>query len=29
MPLIASIAVGLIGVLHVYILILKMFLWDK
>ena len=29
MALIASIVVGLIGVLHVYILILEMFLWDK
>ena len=29
MSLIASIVVGLIGVLHVYILILEMFLWDK
>ena len=29
MPLIANIVVSLIGVLHVYILILEMFLWDK
>ena len=29
MSLIANIVVGLIGVLHVYILILEMFLWDK
>ena len=29
MALIANIVVGLIGVLHVYILILEMFLWDK
>ena len=29
MSLIANIAVGLIGVLHVYILVLEMFLWDK
>ena len=29
MALIANIVVGLIGVLHVYILVLEMFLWDK
>ena len=29
MSLVANIVVGLIGVLHVYILILEMFLWDK
>ena len=29
MFLAASIVVGLIGVLHVYILVLEMFLWDK
>ena len=29
MLLIANIVVGLIGLLHVYILILEMFLWDK
>ena len=29
MSLIANIVVGLIGVLHVYILVLEMFLWDK
>lgn len=29
MLLIANIVVGLIGVLHVYILVLEMFLWDK
>ena len=29
MSLIANIVVGLIGVLHVYILVLQMFLWDK
>lgn len=27
--IIANIVVGLIGLLHVYILILEMFLWDK
>lgn len=29
MLLITNIVVGLIGVLHVYILVLEMFLWDK
>ena len=29
MSLLANIVVGLIGVLHVYILVLEMFLWDK
>ena len=29
MSLAANIVVGLIGVLHVYILVLEMFLWDK
>ena len=29
MSLIADIVVGLIGVLHVCILVLEMFLWDK
>ena len=29
MSLVANIVVGLIGVLHVYILVLEMFLWDK
>ncbi len=29
MSLIASIAVALIAVLHIYILVLEMFLWDK
>jgi len=29
MALIADIVVGLIGVLHVYILVLEMFLWTK
>ncbi len=29
MGLAASIVVGLIGLLHVYILVLEMFLWDK
>ena len=27
--MIANVAVGLVGVLHVYILVLEMFLWDK
>jgi len=27
--LLAQIAVGLVGLLHVYILVLEMFLWDK
>jgi len=27
--LIANIVVGLIGLLHIYILVLEMFLWDK
>ena len=29
MPLIANIVVGFIGLLHLYILVLEMFLWDK
>lgn len=29
MSLIASIVIALIGLLHVYILVLEMFLWDK
>jgi putative membrane protein len=29
MSIIAGIVVGLIGLLHVYILVLEMFLWDK
>lgn len=29
MSLIANVVVGLIGLLHVYILVLEMFLWDK
>ena len=29
MSLIANIVVGLIGLLHIYILVLEMFLWDK
>ena len=29
MTLVADIVVGLIAVLHVYILVLEMFLWDK
>ena len=29
MSLIANAVVGLIGLLHVYILVLEMFLWDK
>jgi putative membrane protein len=29
MSLIASIVVGLVALLHVYILVLEMFLWDK
>jgi len=29
MPLAANAAVALIGLLHVYILVLEMFLWDK
>jgi putative membrane protein len=29
MSLIASVVVALIGLLHVYILVLEMFLWDK
>jgi putative membrane protein len=29
MPLIANIVIGLIALLHVYILVLEMFLWDK
>lgn len=29
MTLAAHIAVGLIGLLHVYIMVLEMFLWDK
>jgi putative membrane protein len=29
MSLVSNIAVGLIGLLHLYILVLEMFLWDK
>lgn len=29
MPIIANILVGLIALVHVYILVLEMFLWDK
>jgi putative membrane protein len=29
MSLVANIVVALVGVLHVYILVLEMFLWDK
>lgn len=29
MALLANVVVGLIGLLHVYILVLEMFLWDK
>ncbi len=29
MPLIANIVVGLVALLHVYFLMLEMFLWDK
>lgn len=29
MSLVANLVVGLIGLLHVYILVLEMFLWDK
>ena len=29
MSLVANIVVGLIGLLHLYILVLEMFLWDK
>lgn len=29
MALLADIVVGLLGLLHVYILVLEMFLWDK
>jgi len=29
MAMLANIVVGLIGLLHVYILVLEMFLWDK
>jgi len=29
MSIIANVVVGLIGLLHVYILVLEMFLWDK
>ncbi len=29
MPTIANIVVGLVALLHVYILVLEMFLWDK
>jgi putative membrane protein len=29
MLLIANVVVGLLGLLHVYILVLEMFLWDK
>ncbi|QHE84086.1 DUF1304 domain-containing protein [Hydrogenophaga sp. BPS33] len=29
MSLIANVVVGLVGLIHVYILVLEMFLWDK
>ena len=29
MVLVANVVVGLIGILHIYILVLEMFLWDK
>ena len=29
MPLIASIVIGLVALLHIYFLVLEMFLWDK
>lgn len=29
MPLVANLIIGLIAILHVYILILEMFLWDR
>jgi putative membrane protein len=29
MPLIANVVVGLVGLIHVYILVLEMFLWEK
>ena len=29
MSIIANLVVGLIGLVHVYILVLEMFLWDK
>ena len=29
MSLVANIVIGLIGLLHLYILVLEMFLWDK
>ena len=29
MPIIADIVVGLIALVHIYILVLEMFLWDK
>lgn len=29
MPLIANVVVALVGLIHVYILVLEMFLWDK
>ncbi len=29
MSVIANVVVGLVGLLHVYILVLEMFLWDK
>ena len=29
MPIIANIVIGLIALVHVYILVLEMFLWDK
>ncbi len=28
-PIVSSLVIGLIAVLHVYILVLEMFLWDK
>jgi putative membrane protein len=28
-PIVSSLAIGLIALLHVYILVLEMFLWDK
>ena len=29
MPIIADVVVGLVALIHVYILVLEMFLWDK
>lgn len=29
MPMIANVVVGLVALLHLYILVLEMFLWDK